>query len=204
MQTLILNHYPPVIKQIKEMQQIAKAEDIEFSKLNASIREVIGNQFLSTANETGIQRFEKMLGIKPKTGQSLNDRKIYILSKLNQRKMSLSELVTILQEYANISIKTDYSEGTLMLETKSSTLNAAVVYGMMDEIIPLNVHIKVRTITQTRKAGITVKTTYGYGEKIKVKCFLARDIKVNPKQNIKTYHRNKQIITVKRLGEKHE
>ena len=31
MQTLILNHYPPVIKQIKEMQQIAKAEDIQVS-----------------------------------------------------------------------------------------------------------------------------------------------------------------------------
>lgn len=204
MQTLILNHYPPVIRQIKEIQQIAKAEDIEFSKLYVSINEVINNQFLFTANEIGIQHFEKILGIKPKAKQSLEDRKIYILSKLNQHKMSLSELVAILQGYADISIKTNYDEGTLMLETTSNTLNAAIVYNMIDEIIPLNVHIKVRTVTQTKKAGVNIKTVYGYGEKIKVKCFLAGDIKVNPKQNIKTYHRNKQIITVKRLGEKYE
>lgn len=38
---MILNHYPPVIKQIKDIQQIAKAEDIEFTKLNTSITEVI-------------------------------------------------------------------------------------------------------------------------------------------------------------------
>ena len=40
---MILNHYPPVIKQIKDIQQIAKAEDIEFTKLNTSITEVIRN-----------------------------------------------------------------------------------------------------------------------------------------------------------------
>ena len=89
MQTLILNHYPPVIKQIKDIQQIAKAEDIEFSKLNTSINEVIRNMFVFTANETGVQRFEKLLGIKPKAAQSLDDRKIYILSMMNRRKMSL-------------------------------------------------------------------------------------------------------------------
>ena len=75
MQTLILNHYPPVIKQIKEMQQIAKAEDIEFSKLNVSINEVIRNMFVFTADETGVIRFEKLLGIKPKAAQSLDDYK---------------------------------------------------------------------------------------------------------------------------------
>lgn len=30
---MILNHYPPVIKQIKDIQQIAKAEDITQLKI---------------------------------------------------------------------------------------------------------------------------------------------------------------------------
>lgn len=54
---MILNHYPPVIKQIKDIQQIAKAEDIEFTKLNTSITEVIRNMFVFTADETGVKRF---------------------------------------------------------------------------------------------------------------------------------------------------
>ncbi len=49
MQTLILKHYPPVIRQIKEIQEIARAEDLEFSKLNLSIREVLGDMFVFTA-----------------------------------------------------------------------------------------------------------------------------------------------------------
>ena len=54
---MILTHYPPVIKQIKDIQQIAKAEDIEFTKLNTSITEVIRNMFVFTADETGVKRF---------------------------------------------------------------------------------------------------------------------------------------------------
>ena len=95
MQTLILNHYPPVIKQIKEMQQIAKAEDIEFSKLNVSINKVIRNMFVFTADETGVMRFEKLLGIKPKAAQSLDDRKIYILSMMNRRKMTNGDVIQL-------------------------------------------------------------------------------------------------------------
>ena len=77
---MILNHYPPVIKQIKDIQQIAKAEDIEFTKLNTSITEVIRNMFVFTADETGVKRFEKLLGITPKAAQSLDDRKIYYIN----------------------------------------------------------------------------------------------------------------------------
>ena len=63
MQTLILNHYPPVIQQIREIQQIANAEDIEFSKLNRAIDRVIKNMFIFTSDETGVARFEAILGI---------------------------------------------------------------------------------------------------------------------------------------------
>jgi len=58
MQTVIINHYPPVIKQIKEMQQIARAEDIEFEKLKAVTTQTIRNMFVYTADETGVKRFE--------------------------------------------------------------------------------------------------------------------------------------------------
>lgn len=47
---MILNHYPPVIKQIKDIQQIAKAEDIEFTKLN-----------MSTSRERQTQKEKRLL-----------------------------------------------------------------------------------------------------------------------------------------------
>ena len=38
MQELILNHYPQVIKKMREIQEIAKGEDIEFQKLDVAIK----------------------------------------------------------------------------------------------------------------------------------------------------------------------
>lgn len=140
MQTLILNHYPPVIKQIKEIQQIAKAEDIEFSKLNTSINEVIRNMFVFTANETGVQRFEKLLGITPKAAQSLDDRKIYILSMMNRRKMSLSELMAMLSNYSEgITILNDIANMEMIVEINTDAGSLDILNSIIDEILPLNI-----------------------------------------------------------------
>lgn len=141
MQTLILNHYPPVIKQIKEIQQIAKAEDIEFSKLNVSINEVIRNMFVFTANETGVQRFEKLLGITPKAAQSLDDRKIYILSMMNRRKMSLSELMAMLSNYSEgITILNDIANMEMIIEINTDAGSLDILNSILDEILPLNIY----------------------------------------------------------------
>ena len=141
MQTLILNHYPPVIKQIKEMQQIAKAEDIEFSKLNVSINEVIRNMFVFTADETGVMRFEKLLGIKPNAAQSLDDRKIYILSMMNRRKMSLSELMAMLSNYSEgITLLNDITNMEMIVEINTDAGSLDTLNSIIDEILPLNIY----------------------------------------------------------------
>lgn len=141
MQTLILNHYPPVIKQIKDIQQIAKAEDIEFSKLNTKIKEVIRNMFVFTADETGVMRFEKLLGIKPKAAQSLDDRKIYILSMMNRHKMSLSELMAMLSNYSEgITILNDIANMEMIVEINTDAGSLDMLNKIIDEILPLNIY----------------------------------------------------------------
>lgn len=143
MQTLILNHYPPVIKDIKEIQQIAKAEDIEFSKLNASINDVIRNMFVFTADETGVQRFEKIFGIKPKASQSLEDRKLYILSMMNRRKMSLSELTAMLSNYSEgIALINDISNMEMIVEINTDAGSLETLNNIIDEILPLNIYFE--------------------------------------------------------------
>lgn len=143
MQTLILNHYPPVIKQIKEIKQIAKAEDIEFSKLNVSINEVIRNMFVYTAGESGVQRFEKILGIKPKAAQSIDDRKIYILSIMNRRKMSLQELTAMLSNYSEgLTLFNDISNMEMIVEINTDAGSLEMLNQVIDEILPLNIYFE--------------------------------------------------------------
>ncbi len=175
MQTLILNHYPPVIKQIKEMQQIAKAEDIEFSKLNVSINEVIRNMFVFTADEAGVMRLEKLLGIKPKAAQSLDDRKIYILSMMNRRKMSLSELMAMLSNYSEgITILNDIANMEMIVEVGTSTVNIQTINDILEEILPLNIYFHF-TI-KMRKAEIKVSALQKAAGKLKIKSLLGTEI----------------------------
>lgn len=57
---------------------------------------------------------------------------------------------------------------------------------------------KIRYNLNAEKAVVHVNAVSVYGEKLKVKALLADKISSSPKENIKAYHRNKQIITVKR------
>lgn len=140
---MILNHYPPVIKQIKDIQQIAKAEDIEFTKLNTSITEVIRNMFVFTADETGVKRFEKLLGITPKVAQSLDDRKIYIISMMNRRKMSLEELTAMLSNYSEgIRLINDMSNFEMIVEINTDAGSLETINSIIDEILPLNIYFE--------------------------------------------------------------
>ncbi len=142
MQTLILNHYPPVIKQIREIQQIAKAEDIEFSKLNLSISEVLKNMFVFTADNSGISRFEKILGIIPKATQSIDERRLYVIYAMNQRKMSLSEFKVMLSGYSNeIDLRIDCNANTVSAIVGSGMSYTGTIYKILDSFMPLHVYI---------------------------------------------------------------
>lgn len=125
------------------MQQIAKAEDIEFSKLKVQTQEVIRNMFVFTANELGVRRFEKILGITPKAAQSLEDRKIYILSMMNRRKMSLSELTAMLSNYSEgIELINDMSNMEMIVTINTDAGSLETLNNIIDEILPMNIYFE--------------------------------------------------------------
>ena len=141
MQTMILNHYPSVIKQIEEIKQIANAEDIEFSKLNLSADKVIKNMFILTADKTGVERFEHLLRITPKGTQSLEERKAVILFQANRRKMSLMELQTMLLDYLpGVQFFIDKVEMKLTVTIGIDAGRVEILRNIIDEILPLEIY----------------------------------------------------------------
>jgi len=140
MQTAIINYYPPVIRDIKEIQQIARAEDKEFDKLKSIAGNVANNMFISSADEAGVSRFEKMLGIMPAKSQTLGERKLFILSQMRQGKISLGKLQDMLQEYSKgIRLLSHMEECELEVITGEDTVNGDVLYKIVDEILPLDI-----------------------------------------------------------------
>ena len=141
MQTMILNHYPSVIKQIEEIKQIANAEDIEFSKLNLSADKIKKNMFILTADKTGVERFEHLLRITPKGTQSLEERKAVILFQANRRKMSLTELQTMLLDYLpGVQFFIDKVEMKLTVTIGIDAGRVEILRNIIDEILPLEIY----------------------------------------------------------------
>lgn len=131
------------MQHIREIQQIARAEDIEFSKLKASTTAVIRNMFVFTADETGIKRFEKLLGITPKAAQSLDDRRLYIISMMNRRKMSLNELTAMLSNYSEgLELLNDVANMEMIIAINTDAGSLATMNSIIDEILPLNIYFE--------------------------------------------------------------
>lgn len=142
MQTFILNHYPPIIRNIREIQQIAAAEDTEFSKLGAATKRTLDNMFVLTADITGVQRFEKMLGIRPKASQGLEERKSIILFTMNRRKMGLSELETMLAGYSPGLKLIRAPDGPGLDVVMISPGDVRILNRILEEILPLDIYLR--------------------------------------------------------------
>ena len=72
MRRRLLDRLPPVLQPILELRQIADtAEQPEFDALWQALETLLSNQFVETADESGIARFERVLGITPRAARGL-------------------------------------------------------------------------------------------------------------------------------------
>ncbi len=144
MQEIILKHYPPAVRRIRDIQQIAKAEGKEFSKFRESIRAVGRNMFILTSDLEGIRREEGILGVTPSKGQGLEERRLYLLSMLNKKSLSLSELLSILSGHPGgdgLSLECDYENFELEVRAGEDVGSVGTVYRILDGLLPLQVYI---------------------------------------------------------------
>ena len=56
----LLGYWMPVLRQLKEFKEIAKAETPELKYILEQIERTLNNMFIETADEYGIKRFEDM------------------------------------------------------------------------------------------------------------------------------------------------
>lgn len=77
-----LNKYlPEFVGSIKEFQALDHTLSQELNTLDHTIQEIQNNQFIETANEKGLSRYERLLRIKP--NKDVDIRRFNILTKFN-------------------------------------------------------------------------------------------------------------------------
>ena len=71
-----LNEYlPSILLKTYEFPLLCDTEQREFDHLNAAVDEVLDAQFVSTAGERGIERYEQIFSIVPQDTDTLDERR---------------------------------------------------------------------------------------------------------------------------------
>nr|DAW24383.1 MAG TPA: tail protein [Caudoviricetes sp.] len=129
----LVSYLPPFMQTYKEPVAALEAENPEFQIIWKATDRVLYNRFISTADEYGISRFEKMLGIHPTSEDTLESRRSRVQSKwfnkIPYTMRVLLQKLTVLCGNTDFSLTHDFKVGyTLTLETDLE------LYGQVEEL----------------------------------------------------------------------
>lgn len=140
----IENYWASVVRKTEEFKQIALAMNPEFNKLAECIERMLQDSFVNDATEYGVSRWESMLQIAPSVNDTLEDRKIRILTYLNIRLpytwRTLQEMISSFVGENNFTIKfyNDICKLEVRVKVQSeSTLD--IILTMLKSVVPQNV-----------------------------------------------------------------
>ena len=87
-------YYPEVIAKITEFKSIIDAEYLEFEDVSALKDSVTDNAYLTTMGESRVEEWEKIFGIRPVSGSTLEDRRETIIARIRGQGKLNSELIS--------------------------------------------------------------------------------------------------------------
>ncbi len=143
----VQRYYPNVIANAGEFKQLAILENEEFKSIWEVLFKWFKNRFVSEADLEGVQRWEQMLKIIPSKESTLEDRKHFILMRINTiLPYTIRRLQQILNavygdDFATVSTNKKYElwvdiDNRIILKTPGMRT-------LLRAIIPANLIIKI-------------------------------------------------------------
>lgn len=129
----LVSYLPPFMQSYKEPVAALEAENPEFSLMWSATDRCLRNRFISTADEYGISRFEKMLKIYPTADDTLESRRSRVQSKWFNTipytwKVLLQKLLVLCSD-SDFEVTGDFKTGyTLYIDTDLE------LYGQVEEL----------------------------------------------------------------------
>ena len=81
----LIDYLPPVLQQTREMQAVMEGEQPAVAGLWDAWKTVLDALFVRYANEQGLARWERMLGLRPRGTDSMEVRRVAVLARLNEQ-----------------------------------------------------------------------------------------------------------------------
>ena len=145
MERKIIDYLPDVVRGYDEFAGIAAGQQVEFEKAWDKADSLLADQFILTAGESGISRWEKILGIVPKGTDTLDDRRFRVLTRLNEElPYTLPKLREMLSNLCGGKFTAELSDYTLSVKLGlSAKSNYSDVVTLLDRVIPANILAEV-------------------------------------------------------------
>lgn len=140
----LTGYLPPYLQEYRELMQALNAENPEFNAVWEETQWILDNNFVVSADDYGLSRFEKILGIYPGKSETLEERRLHILARLNERRpytlRALRELLGNIcgDRFQSASVDTDrYTLEVNVLDGKPDLF--PIVRELLDHIVPANI-----------------------------------------------------------------
>lgn len=169
----LLSYWMPVLRQLKEFKEIAKAEEPELRYLLEACDRTLTNFFITTADEQGISRFESMLGISSNEGVDLETRRLLVLTRWASREVYTDEwlynkFLSLCGSNDKFSITPHYEEYAMDIAIELGVKGIfEILSSLISDTLPCNLvytlkgYIKAQNTT-TLSVGVAVSTAMSY------------------------------------------
>lgn len=145
----IIQYWPQVLLDIKEMLAIAKVENPTLSALWDLIEQKLNDQFILTASADGATRYEQMLNIHPFDTDTIETRRFRILTRYQEQAPYSEEvLIRLLNSLLGdgaYELTIDKADKALDLKLELTVRNQFnVARDLLERIVPQNMVLTVR------------------------------------------------------------
>ena len=154
----LVSYLPTFMTEYKEIRATLKAEDPEFRIIWESAGRTLHNEFIETADEYGIGRFESMLNIFPSSTDTIESRRRRIAARwmdvLPYTEKMLMEKLVVLCGNNNFILVKKYAHYRLELEVSLELYGQVEeLERMLREMIPCNMVVVIRNMIAAQAAG---------------------------------------------------
>ena len=143
-----IKYLPELLQPIQDFQGLNDAYKAELKDLYEACAALFDDQFISTASETILAKWENHLGILPNATDTLDERRFRILAKLNDtppytERYLKNKLVELCSD-GEFELEVDIPNYTVRVGvTLNSPANTDTIYAWLRELLPANLLLSV-------------------------------------------------------------
>lgn len=182
----IVDYLPSFVASYKEIKAIMDDNQQELDLLWVIHKQTLDNNFVLSADEKGVMRYEKLLKILKNPNHSLDERKFAILLAMNKElpytiRMIRKMLTNILGDENAYDLMVNNNEYVLMLVLKiEHREKLAEIVSTLRDIVPANLGIGKKLFMQTKPAPIYTAMHHTVATRISIAPYLPHDLVAPP------------------------